>query len=180
MNAKLHRDEFGYIVGDTEASLILASPDRADDVAPHGRIIVTGTADWRKLADGDLYFVDNRGDHDATIDASFRVTGKSPELWHPENATSEPVSFKIADGQTTASDNDGEAGALDCGDKVKFLAFDVMEEQGTLRPGSAPGLAVDGGVDVTVGDDDVLPTVVVVVKEGVAPAEKGYGGFGDA
>jgi len=55
----------------------------------------------RKLADGDLYFVDNRGDHDATVDASFRVTGKQPELWHPENATSEPVSFKIADGQTT-------------------------------------------------------------------------------
>src|SRR6202522_1459542 len=53
MNAKLHRVEFGYIVGDTEASLILASPDRDDDVAPHGRTIVTGTADWRKLAEGD-------------------------------------------------------------------------------------------------------------------------------
>ena len=37
MNAKLHRDEFGYIVGDTEASLVLASPDRADDVARHGQ-----------------------------------------------------------------------------------------------------------------------------------------------
>ncbi len=43
MNAKLHRDEFGYIVGDTEAALILASPDRADDVAPHGRTFVTGS-----------------------------------------------------------------------------------------------------------------------------------------
>src|SRR6202167_1343035 len=53
MNAKLHSAEFGYIIGDTEASLILASPDRADDVAPHGRTIVTGTADWRKLSDGD-------------------------------------------------------------------------------------------------------------------------------
>jgi hypothetical protein len=54
----------------------------------------------RKTAEGDLYFVDNRGDHDATVDASFRVEGKAAELWHPETGTSEPVSFKIADGHT--------------------------------------------------------------------------------
>ena len=44
----------------------------------------------RKVADGDLYFVDNRGDHDSTVDASFRVTGKAPELWYAETATSKP------------------------------------------------------------------------------------------
>jgi long-chain acyl-CoA synthetase len=53
MNAKLHRDEFGYIIGDTEASLILASPDRAEDVAPHGRTIVTESAEWRQLCEGE-------------------------------------------------------------------------------------------------------------------------------
>jgi long-chain acyl-CoA synthetase len=53
MNAKLHRDEFGYIIGDTEAALTLASPDRAEDVAPHGRTIVTGSGEWRKLTTGD-------------------------------------------------------------------------------------------------------------------------------
>lgn len=55
----------------------------------------------RKLSDGDLYFVDNRGDHEQTLQATFRVTGKQPELWHAETATSEPVSFKIAEGRTT-------------------------------------------------------------------------------
>ena len=55
----------------------------------------------RKLADGDLYFVDNRGDRDETVDASFRVTGKAPELWYAETGTSKPVSYKIADGRTT-------------------------------------------------------------------------------
>ena len=55
----------------------------------------------RKLADGDLYFVDNRGDHDSTVDASFRVTGKAPELWYAETAASKPVSYKVADGRTT-------------------------------------------------------------------------------
>ncbi len=55
----------------------------------------------RKLADGDLYFVDNRNERDETVDASFRVTGKEPELWHAETGKSEPVSYTIADGRTT-------------------------------------------------------------------------------
>ena len=55
----------------------------------------------RKLADGDLYFVDNRNDRDETVDATFRVTGKAPELWHAETGKSEPASYKIADGRTT-------------------------------------------------------------------------------
>ena len=55
----------------------------------------------RKLADGDLYFVDNRKDQRRNVDASFRVTGKVPELWHAETGTTEPVSYNIADGRTT-------------------------------------------------------------------------------
>ena len=55
----------------------------------------------RKLADGDLYFVDNRNDRDETVDATFRVTGKAPELWHPETGNAEPMSYNIADGRTT-------------------------------------------------------------------------------
>ena len=37
-----------------------------------------------RLADGDIYFLDNRSDRDETVDASFRVTGKAPELWYAE------------------------------------------------------------------------------------------------
>jgi hypothetical protein len=55
----------------------------------------------RKLSDGDLYFVDNRSDHEETVDANFRVTGKAPELWYAETGTARPVSYKIADGRTT-------------------------------------------------------------------------------
>ena len=53
MNAKLHGEEFGYIIGDTQASLVLASPDRADDVAPHCRTIATDSAAWRSLYQSD-------------------------------------------------------------------------------------------------------------------------------
>jgi hypothetical protein len=55
----------------------------------------------RKLADGDLYFVDNRNDRDAVLDAGFRVTGKEAEFWHTDTGTIEPASFQIAGGRTT-------------------------------------------------------------------------------
>lgn len=55
----------------------------------------------RKLNDGDLYFVDNRTGRDETVDATFRVTGKAPELWTAETGTTKPASYKIADGRTT-------------------------------------------------------------------------------
>jgi hypothetical protein len=55
----------------------------------------------RKLPGGDVYFVDNRSDRDEVTDATFRVTGKAPELWYAETGITKPVSFKIADGRTT-------------------------------------------------------------------------------
>ena len=64
----------------------------------------------RKLADGDLYFVDNRNDRDESVDATFRVTGKAPELWHAETGKSEPVSYTIADGRTTVPLASGAVG----------------------------------------------------------------------
>jgi hypothetical protein len=55
----------------------------------------------RKLTDGDLYFVDNRNDRNEAVDATFRVTGRAPELWFSETGKTEAVSYKIADGHTT-------------------------------------------------------------------------------
>ena len=55
----------------------------------------------RKLTDGDLYFVDNRNNRDEVLDASFRVSAKEAELWHPDTGTMEPASFQIANGRTT-------------------------------------------------------------------------------
>ncbi len=55
----------------------------------------------RHLPDADLYFVDNRRDHPATLDATFRVQGKQAELWHPDTGAIEPASFQTQDGQTT-------------------------------------------------------------------------------
>ncbi len=55
----------------------------------------------RKLVDGEIYFVDNRTNRDASVDASFRVTGKLPEIWRAETGKSEPASYAVANGRTT-------------------------------------------------------------------------------
>ena len=54
----------------------------------------------RKLAGGDIYFVDNRNDKDEMVDASFRVTGKAPTLWYAETGKSRPATYTIANGRT--------------------------------------------------------------------------------
>ena len=55
----------------------------------------------RKLSDGDSYFLVNRKNRAEKFEAHFRVTGKKPELWHAEDGTSEPVSYRIEGNQTT-------------------------------------------------------------------------------
>ena len=55
----------------------------------------------RKLADGDSYWVDNRRNRPENLEATFRVTGKAPELWHAVTGRIEPASYSVADGRTT-------------------------------------------------------------------------------
>lgn len=55
----------------------------------------------RRLPEGELFFVDNRLDRSASIDASFRVEGKAPELWHADTGEIRPVSYRMENGRTT-------------------------------------------------------------------------------
>jgi len=54
----------------------------------------------RKLADGEVYWVDNRNNRAETVDAIFRVAGKAPELWHADTGKIEPASYRVANGRT--------------------------------------------------------------------------------
>ncbi len=54
----------------------------------------------RSLPEGDLYWVVNRNTRVETLEASFRVTGKAPELWHAGTGVAEPASYLIANGRT--------------------------------------------------------------------------------
>ena len=55
----------------------------------------------RKLTDGDAYWIDSRSDTEQTVNATFRVAGKVPELWIPETGETRPVTYSVADGRTT-------------------------------------------------------------------------------
>ena len=55
----------------------------------------------RKVADGELYFVDNRRDRVEDVEATFRVAGKEAELWHADTGRIEAASYMTANGRTT-------------------------------------------------------------------------------
>ena len=93
----------------------------------------------RKLADGDSYFIVNRSGHAQTIEARFRVTGKTPELWHAETGTSEPVSYLIRSGTTIVP---------------MTLAVDESVHVVFRKPAGADSLAITKTAPVTLGQID--------------------------
>ncbi|XOU69583.1 glycosyl hydrolase [Sphingomonas sp. VDB2] len=66
----------------------------------------------RKLADGDLYFVNNRTSKAGHIEARFRVTGKQPEIWRAIDGTASPVSYRTEGGETVIPLDVGAEDAL--------------------------------------------------------------------
>ena len=55
----------------------------------------------RKLPSGDIYFVDNRSDSSVSVDATFRVSGRVPQIWRADTGKIAPASYSIAKGHTT-------------------------------------------------------------------------------
>ncbi|MFC4314210.1 glycosyl hydrolase [Steroidobacter flavus] len=57
----------------------------------------------RRLDDGDVYFLTNRKPRSESVEMSFRVTGKRPEIWRADDARREAVSYRIEKGRTFVS-----------------------------------------------------------------------------
>ncbi len=55
----------------------------------------------RKLADGDVYWVNNRKGRVESLEATFRIQGRAAELWQPVTGERKPASYRTADGRTT-------------------------------------------------------------------------------
>ena len=55
----------------------------------------------RKLADIDIYWVNNRKNKVENLEAIFRINGKAPEIWHPETGVIEDASYSITEGRVT-------------------------------------------------------------------------------
>jgi hypothetical protein len=92
----------GRVYGDKSLADVLSSMQVNPDFAyPKSQPDTELLFVHRKLADGDLYYVDNRHDRPENLDASFRIEGKEAELWHVDTGAIEPASFQIAEGRTT-------------------------------------------------------------------------------
>ena len=99
----------------------------------------------RKLADGDAYWVSHRNARTEDVEATFRVAGKAPELWHPDTGAIEPASYRIAEGRTIVPMH------LDPNDAV-FVVFRnaaAATSRNLPKASETTLLAVDGPWDVT-------------------------------
>ncbi len=57
----------------------------------------------RKLADGEVYWLNNTNARVETLEATFPVQGKAAELWHADTGATEPAAYRTANGRTTVS-----------------------------------------------------------------------------
>ncbi|NBC36503.1 glycoside hydrolase [Novosphingobium sp. FSY-8] len=108
----------------------------------------------RELADGHSYFLVNRQQREERFEAHFRVTGKVPELWHAETGTSEPVSYRIENGETIV------AMTLNAGESVHVVF---------RKPATADSLMVKKLAPATIATVDGAWTVAFQPGRG-APA----------
>ncbi len=92
----------GRVYATIDLAPVLAAEKIAPDVdlsglAADGEVLSL----HRRTADADVYFVSNQRDRIETFDATFRVTGKAPELWRAEDGRTELLSYRAAPGGVT-------------------------------------------------------------------------------
>ncbi len=89
---------WGMSVTEALASIGVARDFRCEPLDTAGPGI-----DWvhRRTGGADIYFVVNRAGHTVNLDAFFRVTGKTPELWNPDSTEIEQSAlYEVKNGET--------------------------------------------------------------------------------
>ena len=114
----------------------------------------------RKLSDGDIYWVNNRNNRNERVEATFRVAGKVPQIWHPETGKTEPASYSISGGVTKVNLD------LTPNDAV-FVVFETpATKQSLTLPAKSEKeiLAVEGSWNVAFQPNRGAPTSATFVK----------------
>lgn len=79
----------------------------------------------RRTSDTDIYWVNSRNNTSENVEARFRIEGKIPEIWHPDNGITESASYLIEGRLTTVSLK------LDPND-AQFVVFRKKAEKSSL------------------------------------------------
>jgi hypothetical protein len=80
----------------------------------------------RRLPAAEIYWVDHRNNRPETVEASFRVKGMVPELWHADSGVREPVTYRTEGGRVIVT--------------LQLNAWDAVFV--VFRPGNAPSRTV--------------------------------------
>jgi len=128
----------GQVVAGHEVEAVLQAGGLAPDfsytpVSPDAQILFL----HRRLADGEIYFINNRKAREEHIEARFRVAGKAPEIWRADSGAHEPASYRIEAGATVVPLDLAPEDAL-------FLVF--------RSPAQAPSRVVSEPVWSSAGD----------------------------
>jgi hypothetical protein len=99
----------------------------------------------RRVAGGDVYWVSHRNARTEDVEATFRVQGKAPEIWHAETGKVEPASYKFVNGRAvvplTLEPNDAVF--------VVFRKTAAAPSRAVARPVETKLATVDGSWDVS-------------------------------
>jgi hypothetical protein len=140
----------------------------------------------RRVGETDVYFVSNQKNRDEEVECAFRVSGKVPELWHPETGRIEkaPV-YAETDGRTTIPLRFDPAGSVfvvfrekangaDHAVAVKCSVARPPKPAHALEIRKAVYEATDGA-----GAKDVTDKLAALVKDGALLVEADNKTFGD-
>jgi hypothetical protein len=162
----------GHVYWGKSLADIFASQNLKPDFEFQGAAAATHLAYTHRIAgNADIYFVSSQRRQFDSADCTFRVSGKVPELWHPETGVIEPAPIWSAhDGRTTVHLDFQPAGsvfvvfrhAADGVDHIVAASGDF-----TAKPGVEPKLAIQHAVYASVdgaGEKDVTTTLSNLVS----------------
>lgn len=115
----------------------------------------------RRSAEADIYFLSNQDDAPAILNPSFRITGKVPELWHPDTGEIERPVSESSDGVTRVPLRLDARGSLFVVFREQSSRSVATKPSGNLEIRSATYEAVDGA-----GSLDVTARLKELVHEG--------------
>jgi hypothetical protein len=104
----------GRVVWNKPLTDVFAEQDLKPDFEFHGDSDTTHLAYTHRVAgEADIYFVSNQRRQFDSAGCTFRVSGKIPELWHPDTGAIEPAPvWRAQDGRTTVRLDFESAGSV--------------------------------------------------------------------
>ncbi|MEN9908627.1 MAG: hypothetical protein RLZZ540_1776 [Bacteroidota bacterium] len=114
----------------------------------------------RTLPEQEIYWINNRNNRVENLEATFRVSGKSVEIWHPDTGKTEAASYSFANGATKVALH------LEPNDAV-FVIFGENTTQATqvvAVPTETKIATIDGNWNLSFQKERGAPNAITIDK----------------